>query len=118
MQVRTPIAGTGGTETTQNTCSEAGWALLWRCWGHENHAKYVLKMRIFSWVPEAPSSHRAEKVHRMRFRGVLVGLFWPGIIFWRSGWLAGWAGWAGGLGCWFLLLSKQKQKKLVFLYIF
>ena len=46
MQIRAPIAGTGGTKTTQNTCSEAGWALLWRCWGHENHAKYVLRGRL------------------------------------------------------------------------
>ena len=46
MQIRDPVACTGGTKTTQNTCSEAGWALLWRCWGYENHAKYVLRGRL------------------------------------------------------------------------
>merc|ERR1711965_1138674 len=36
----------GGTKTTQNTCSGEGWALLWRCWGQEDHAKYVLRGRL------------------------------------------------------------------------
>ena len=54
---------------------------------------FTMRMRIFSWVPEAPPpSHRAEKVHRMRFSGVFVCLFLPAIIFWRSGWLVGLAG--------------------------
>merc|ERR1712110_1390348 len=36
----------GITKTTQNICSEQGWALLSYCWKHENHAKHMLRARL------------------------------------------------------------------------